>query len=184
MLFTKTPFLLGNALYTQNLHLRVYIQLCPTQGTGKDEPSVSDWITSLKIVKSDGEVYTYSEHDLPGKRPSDLAPEDAMNALRVNMGVFGALVELTLRVEPAKTVQVDQTFPTIGELFYAPKPGIMELLKNNDTVQLLWLPFNSLGIVGSLLEIVPLVSMWNPQADEVWVRAINIEKDKYAVANK
>ena len=98
------------------------------QGTGKDNPIPSDWIKSLKLVDGNGEIRTYPE-DIPAKLPEGISQEDVMNALRASLGVFGIVVEFTLKVEESFSVQVNNTFPTISQLFYGPHPRLEEVVK-------------------------------------------------------
>ena len=102
----------------------------------------------------------------------------------MSMGVFGAVVEMTVRVKKLVTVKVETSYPTVGDLFYAETPLLPKILQENWSVEILWFPFNSLGLMGGLLEGLPLVNMWQPKLDEVWVRAINPDEKHFCEANK
>ena len=130
---------------------------------------MSDLIVSMKIVDCSGEVRTY-----PRDLPDDVNKTDAMNALRLGLGVFGVIVELTMTVEEMKTARVHTSYPTMGELLYGPTPTLRDLVQDYDTLEFLWFPFSGVGdLLGALLTAIPFFSDWNPQADQVWVRAIN-----------
>ena len=75
------------------------------QGSGKDQKSVSDNLTELKIVNAKGELDTYN----------DCSPN--MAAAKVNLGLFGVAVEYTFKVKKTKVVQVDNKLTNVSEVF-------------------------------------------------------------------
>lgn len=91
---------------------------------------------------------------------------------------------MTVAVQKLETVKVDTTYPTVGSLLYGGSPKLWQLLNDNWSVELLWFPFNSLGLIGGIMEGIPLISAWQPKLDEVWVRAINVENGRFCEANK
>ena len=127
---------------------------------------MADWITSLKVVDHNAQVCEYST-----KKTSS----DTMNAVKVSMGVFGVVVEMTLKVKPTSVARVQNLFPSVGELFYAPNPDLLTLLNDHWSVQCLWFPFNSLDLLGGIVQGLPFpcTNIWQPKTDEVWVRAID-----------
>lgn len=153
------------------------------QGTGRDQPIMSDWITSIKLVGPGGVVRTFPKDFDDVKLPSGVTIEDAMNALRVNLGVFGVVVEITLKVQPMESSKVCHFYPQIGELFYGPNPTIKRIVKEHWSVQMLWFPFNSLDLVGGLIQGLPFTNVWQPKTDEVWLHTVDLV-DTYAETNK
>ena len=141
----------------------------PLQGTGKDQKVMSDLIKSIVIVDHNGDLKEYPKdfHDLP------FDEDTAMNILRVNLGVFGVVVEFTLRLQPMQYVTTNNTFPTIAKLFYGDNPHIKELLRDNWSVQCMWFPFNSLDLISGVMRSIPISNIWQPKADKVWVRSVN-----------
>ena len=131
---------------------------------------MADWITSLRVVDHNGQVRNY-----PKELQDMVAPADMMKALRVSMGVFGVVVEMTLKVESTSVARVQNLFPSVGELFYDPNPDLLTLLNEHWSLQCMWFPFNSLDLMGGIIQGVPLPStnIWQPKTDEVWVRAID-----------
>lgn len=153
------------------------------QGTGKDQPIMSDFITSIKLVGSGGDTRTFPKDFDDVKLPATVSLRDAMNALRVHLGVFGVVVEITLRVQPTQSTEVNNFYPQIGELFYGPNPTIKSIVNKHWSVQLLWFPFNSLDIVGGLIQGLPLTHIWQPRTDEVWLHTVDLV-DKYAETSR
>ena len=135
---------------------------------------MSDWITSIKVVGPEGKVRTFPNDFDDVKLPKGVTVDDAMNALRLNLGVFGVVVEITLKVEPMVSSEVRNSYPQIGDLFYGPDPSIKHILKDNWSVQILWLPFNSLDLAGGIVQGLPFTNVWQPKADEVWLRTVNL----------
>lgn len=64
------------------------------QGTGKDQPTMSDWITSMVVVDGNGEIKTIPDDYVT----EDLTAEDILKAASVNLGLFGVMVEFTVEV--------------------------------------------------------------------------------------
>ena len=137
---------------------------------GKDQKAMSDLIKSITIVDHNGDLKEYPK-DFPHDLPFD--KETAMNILRVNMGVFGVVVEFTLCLKPMQYVNTKNTFPTIAKLFYGDNPHIKELLRDNWSVQCMWFPFNSLDLISGVLQSIPFINLWQPKADKVWIRSVN-----------
>ena len=128
-------------------------------------------MTQVKIVNCDGEIRTY-----PDDLPEGSNKEDFMRAIRMSMGVFGAVIEMTVKVEKMTNVKVDTSYPTVDSLLYGKPPGLLKLLRDYWSVEILWFPFNSLGLKEGILQSLPCVNIWEPKDDEVWVRAINKDK--------
>ena len=140
------------------------------QGVGWDQQSISDWVTAIKLVDSSGEVKTF-------KYGAD--SDSVMQALQVNLGLFGIITEITMKVQPAKLVEVRNLFPTVLDTFFNPEK-LREIVTNNWSCEMFWFPFNSMKLVqghGDLiwatLEGRVSTFTWNPMVDQVWVRAIN-----------
>ena len=135
-------------------------------------------VTRVKIVDCSGEVRTY-----PDDLPEGSNKEEAMKGIRMSMGVFGAVIEMTIKVEKLKTAKVDTTYPTMGSLLYGDSPTLPRLIRDNWSLEILWFPFTSLGLDGGILQGLPLMDAWQPMLDEVWVRAINRD-DSFCEINK
>jgi len=142
---------------------------------------MSDWIVSMKVVNHLGEIKKYPK-DFPSSY-TEQERRDAMNAMRTNMAVFGVNVEFTVMVKPMQYAITQNQFSTVGQLFYGPNPSLKQLLKDNWSVQCMWFPFNSLGLIDGLLQSLPTVNVWQPKTDEVWVRLIN-KTDEFAETNR
>ena len=147
------------------------------QGTGKDQQAIPDWIKSLKLVDGNGDIRTYPD-DIPAELPEGISQEDAMNAVRASLGVFGIIIEITMKVKPLFNVKMDETFPTVSEVIYGPHPKLKEILNNNWAVEFFWFPFNSLGNLEGLVQALPHTDVWNPKADQLWMRAANKTDDE------
>ena len=65
-------------------------------GSGWDNPTLSDLVESMDIIDADGTVRTYSEAAVGA---------EAMNAARLNLGLFGIIDTVTLRAVPAFNVR-------------------------------------------------------------------------------
>ena len=63
---------------------------------------MSDWIVGMKLVDGKGEKVI-----LPGVNPPD---PDVMKAARVNLGLFGVVVEFTVQVKQMSKCEVNNDF--------------------------------------------------------------------------
>ena len=132
----------------------------------------------MKLVDHTGTLRTY-----PDDLPEGINKTDAMNALRVSLGLFGVIVQATMKVEQMPTAILTTTYPTIAGLLYGKKPLLKELIQDHFSVEFMWFPFNSLSIPGALLESIPNLDIWEPMADEVWMRAVD-KSEEYCVTSK
>ena len=157
---------------------------CLLQGVGKDQQVLADWITQLKIVDHNGDIKTYPD-DAPNvlHDGTPITSKEIMDAVKINFGMFGAVIEMTVKVQKAVTAKVTTSYPTVGSLLYGVNPELLDLMRSNWSLEILWFPFNSLGLMGGLLEGLPIFSIWQPKLDKVWVRAINRD-DTFCEANK
>ena len=80
------------------------------------------------------------------------------------------------------TARVENHYPTLGALLYGSEPKLLDILCKNWSVQMMWFPFNSLGLLGGIIEGLPLLSIWQPRCDEVWLCIVN-KDNTYSEAN-
>ena len=144
---------------------------------------MSDFIESIKLVGPGGEVRTFPKDFDDVQLPDHVTRADAMNALKVHLGVFGVVVEITLKLQQMKSAEVRHFYPQMGELFYGPNPTIKSVVNKHWSVQLLWFPFNSLNLVGGLVQGLPFTNVWQPKTDEVWLHTVDLV-DTYTETNK
>lgn len=101
-----------------------------SHGSAWDLGTVSDFVTSLVIVDGRGDARTFTEAEVG---------EEAMNAARASLGLFGILHEITLRVIPSYNVRVvEQTDLDL----HATLDRLSEIVPRHDACELLWLPFS------------------------------------------
>ena len=74
---------------------------------GKTQTTMSDWITSITIVNGDGELKRIPEDypSVPG-----ISAEDMLRAASASLGLFGVIVEITVKVEPMISAEVRNNF--------------------------------------------------------------------------
>ncbi len=74
-----------------------------------------DWITTMKVVDGNGALRTLpgTASDLPGG--TTVTIDEIRKAAQVSLGVFGVVVEFTLKVQPMSNRRVQNTFDyTLG----------------------------------------------------------------------
>ncbi len=106
-------------------------------GSGRREQTLSDKVVSMEIVtgKIDPgtglpEVRTFS--------PAAGASDELMSAVRLNLGLFGIIHEMTLQAVPAFNVKTLDTKEDMGAVLSSIGP----MVQSNDSLDLFWFPFN------------------------------------------
>jgi hypothetical protein len=100
-----------------------------THGTGKTTATVGDLVEAFEVVDADGKLRVLSEETVGA---------EVMSAARVNLGLFGVITRVRLRVHPIHRVrQTDQRLPVRAVL-----DRLTELVRAHDSVELYWFPFN------------------------------------------
>lgn len=103
-------------------------------GTGWDQPTVSDLVYAMRIVKADGTVASFSEAETP----------DQMDLVRANLGALGIISSITFKMVPNFNLAVvDETQP-MDQVVKKGDPGVLEsLITSHPYVELFWFPFNT-----------------------------------------
>ena len=67
---------------------------------------MSDWIVSMKLVDGNGTV-----RNLPDEIGTvSVSPEEVLKAAQANLGVFGVILEFTVKVQPMSHSKVNNIF--------------------------------------------------------------------------
>jgi hypothetical protein len=99
-----------------------------SHGSGWNNPTLSDLVTSLEIVTGTGEVRTFA---------MGVESDEVMNAARLSLGLFGIIYRITLRVQQSWHVRArDQRLPLADVLGHLP-----DLVPAHDNIDLFWWPF-------------------------------------------
>lgn len=99
-----------------------------SHGSGRDSVPMSDLMVAVEMVLPNGEVRTFSD---------STSGKEIMDALRLNIGMFGVMSRITVKAEPTYDVEVvDQRIP-LQSLFQR----LPDLLARCQTVEVLWFPF-------------------------------------------
>ncbi|MCG7496557.1 FAD-binding protein [Vibrio sp. Of7-15] len=123
-----------------------------THGSTLDKPSnmLADYVTEMKVVDGNGDVRV-----LTG---------ELLNAARVNLGVLGVVVEVTLKIEDAFKVKADVTGYMSDKGL---EEAVLDIARNNYSANIAWFP--GLGrYTTTLYNPVPLETpglAYNAQAD-------------------
>ena len=74
---------------------------------------MSDWIVGMKLVDGNGVI-----RSLPGDIGTlPVSPEEVMKAAKVNLGLFGVILEFTMKVQPMSNSQVKNIFSLKMEVY-------------------------------------------------------------------
>lgn len=117
-------------------------------GTGGDEKTVSDYIVRMKIMQcnSQGVIEEVTYKDPTFYSDSKNTAEE-FNYVRANLGLFGIISEMTLKVYNQINVMVNNSKPMVKEYF--PKDhndtsntALRDLVKSKQAVEVFWFPFS------------------------------------------
>ena len=133
------------------------------QGTGHTQTSVSDYLLSMKVVNSKGEIQTIPDPCLPEDEKTEI-----LKAARVSLGTFGVIIEMTLSIPDMKIVDVQNRFDlTLGEVFDDLESQLTKYL----SVHIVWIPFNSLPLTKAFEEVIfpKSIESWDPWKDDIFL---------------
>ena len=143
------------------------------QGVGKDQKPMSDWMTSMKVVNYKGEVQTIPDENLSSDKK-----ENVLKAARVNLGTFGIIVEMTVKISPMEKVRVDNYFDVTLADVYGSTDALSSYLQKYWSLHILWIPFSGLNLSEAALQpLCPSLVGWDPDKDYVYLRGINKADD-------
>ena len=100
-----------------------------SHGSGWNNPTLSDLVHAIEIVDAFGQLRKFE---------AGVDSEEVMNAVRLNLGMFGIMVRITMNVQKSWIVHArDQRLPTdyvFGDLRH--------LVESHDNFDLFWWPFS------------------------------------------
>lgn len=102
---------------------------------------MSDMVTEMTIVNTQGELVTYSEANDP----------EAFNAACLNLGLLGLIYTATLRVELMQTrMRVKDSYPRLDSIFNTSDPSayglkLKSMVLQQDSIEFLYWPFKNFG---------------------------------------
>ena len=128
-------------------------------------------MTEIQLIDANGELRTFNS-------------EDQLKAVRASLGLFGVIVEFTIKLQPNFKVKIKNYYPKIRE-FTAEK--LKEKLNDPKifSVQVYWYPYNSIsfdGIKHSLQGKPVQKHEWDADDDKLWVREVHYSEAKYGIA--
>ena len=99
-----------------------------SHGSGWNNPTLSDLVHAVEVVTASGEVRKFE---------AGVDTEEVMNAVRLNLGMFGVMVRITLDVQKSWVVHAqDQCLP-IERVF----EDLRHFVRTTDNFDLFWWPF-------------------------------------------
>ena len=99
-----------------------------SHGSGWNNATLSDLVHAVEVVTSSGEVRRFE---------AGVDSKDVMNAVRLNLGMFGIMVRITMDVQKSWVVHAqDQCLP-IERVF----EDLRHLVRSQDNFDLFWWPF-------------------------------------------
>jgi hypothetical protein len=100
-----------------------------SHGSGWNNLTLSDLVCAVEVVTASGEVRKFE---------AGVDSEDVMNAVRLNLGMFGIMVRITMDVQKSWVVHAqDQRLP-IERVF----EDLKYLARSHDNFDLFWWPFS------------------------------------------
>ena len=98
--------------------------------------------------------------------------------LQCNLGLFGVMTDLTLKVEPMVIVKVENDFSlSVEDVFFEPS-NLKQLYDDNWSVEIFWFPYNSMewkhALAVAAFPFLAAITPWDPKKDKLWIRKINV----------
>jgi len=113
-----------------------------SHGSGWNHQTLSDLVHAIDVVVASGEIRRFE---------TGVDSEDVMNAVRLSLGMFGIVYQITLNVQKSWVVRaIDRRLPMSAVL-----PNLREWVTGQDNLDLFWWPFTDQFWVKS----------WNRQPD-------------------
>lgn len=142
-----------------------------SHGSGLNHHSVADFVVEMTLVLSNGTVVTF-DNTTSGKY---------LKSARLALGLLGVIYSLTIRVEPAFNVKVQNLNIPWYKAFQA--NYIRNCVMFHDYCAMAWMPFNGKGP----LSLDPLLSptpMSAANEDMVWVRTHSRTNESLSLPNE
>lgn len=137
-------------------------------GTGWAEGTVSDYVVAMTIVDADGMARVFAE---------DTCDADTWAAVLCNLGTWGVIYDITLRLRAMANIAVENHFRPQGDYFATPADHrvaqekklarLRHVVERSTGVELFWMPFNR------YYHTRATGATWTPAADDLWLRVFN-----------
>ena len=99
-----------------------------SHGSGWNNPTLSDLVSSIEIISAAGELRKFE---------TGVESDDVMNAVRLNLGLFGIISRMTLNVQKTWNVRaLDRRLPIEHVMEH-----LQEWVPAHDNMDLFWWPF-------------------------------------------
>lgn len=121
-----------------------------SHGSGWNNPTLSDLVHAIEVVTASGEVRKFE---------AGVDSDDVMNAVRLNLGMFGIMFRITLKIQKSWVVQArDERLPLDHVL-----EELRQLVQSHDNLDLFWWPFSDEFWVKSWQRIPPTAITAKPR---------------------
>jgi hypothetical protein len=100
-----------------------------SHGSGWNNPTLSDLVHAIEVVTASGEVRKFE---------AGVDSDEVMNAVRLNLGMFGIIVRITMNVQKSWVVRVHDQHLPIEQVF----ESLQERVQSHDNLDLFWWPFS------------------------------------------
>ncbi|GFN88078.1 D-arabinono-1,4-lactone oxidase-like [Plakobranchus ocellatus] len=96
---------------------------------------------------------------------------DLMRALSLNLGTFGIMYDITIRVEPAIKVKVENFFAKVGDIMLN-QTNLKQQVEGNLFGEISWFPFNTITAdeEAEYIRTGKVSDTWSAAEDYLWIR--------------
>lgn len=95
-------------------------------GSGISMKSISDYAIAFEVIAADGTIHVFDQSD-----------EEMLNAVRLSLGLFGVITQITFEVQPQYNVHVVESKVPLAEGLESVKSFVLD----NDYAEISWIPF-------------------------------------------
>ncbi|XP_012946738.1 uncharacterized protein LOC101860474 [Aplysia californica] len=135
-----------------------------THGSTWSAPTYSGIVVEMRLLDSHGRLRRFTKEDHPM----------IMKAASCNLGMFGIMYDITIKVEPTFVVKAENRFVRLGDLMLN-KDALRAQVTGSFLTEISWFPFNKISDAAaeeySRTGAIP--DDWSAADDTVWLRTIN-----------
>ncbi|KAK7087760.1 L-gulonolactone oxidase-like [Littorina saxatilis] len=135
-----------------------------THGSTWSAKTYSGYVVEMRLMDSAGRLRRFTNESHP----------EIMKAAKCNLGMFGIMYDITIKVFPTFKAKVKNEFVTVGDLIYN-TTRLKETVESNFLTEISWFPVNSLTDQETQAyerdDVIP--ATWDVKQDLLWLRTIN-----------
>ncbi|KAK3786088.1 hypothetical protein RRG08_045475 [Elysia crispata] len=139
-----------------------------SHGSTYDSPAFPGIVVEMRLMDSMGRLRRFTIERHP----------ELMRALSLNLGTFGIMYDITIRVEPSIKVKVENSFVKVGDIMLN-QANLKRQVEENFFGEISWFPFNTITPAeeAEYIRTGKVPDTWSAAEDYLWIRTVNPVSD-------